>query len=90
MTSKILLVDDERLLRETVKLLLCRQGHTVVEANNGAEALGLFTQARFDLVLTATNIGVMLGASHSCGTRENEEACRWAHIPLYQPTLCLV
>ncbi|HEX4122024.1 MAG TPA: response regulator [Verrucomicrobiae bacterium] len=50
--KRILLVDDERTFRETVRRLLCHDDHIVVEANNGAEALGLFAQDRFDLVLT--------------------------------------
>jgi YesN/AraC family two-component response regulator len=31
---------------------LCHDEHTVIEANNGAEALRLFAQDRFDVVLT--------------------------------------
>ena len=50
--KRILLVDDEGLVRESVKGLLARDEHIVVEANNGAEAYGLFLQGRFDLVLT--------------------------------------
>jgi len=49
--KRILLVDDERLVRETIRLLLGQIGFTVVEANNGAEALGLFARGRFDLVV---------------------------------------
>ena len=76
----ILLVDDERLVRETVKLLLCRQGHTVVEANNGAEALGLFTQARFDLVLTDYEMPFLKG---------NELALRIRQSVPQQPILMM-
>jgi CheY-like chemotaxis protein len=50
--KRILLVEDERIVREMVKLLLSQDGFTVVEANNGAEALGLFVQGQFDLVMT--------------------------------------
>jgi CheY-like chemotaxis protein len=50
--KRILLVDDERVVRETVKGLLIRDEHIVVEANNGAEAYNFFTQSRFDLVVT--------------------------------------
>ena len=50
--KRILLVDDERLVRETIRLMLAHCGYIVVEANNGAEALGLFRQSRFDLVMT--------------------------------------
>jgi CheY-like chemotaxis protein len=50
--KRILLVDDERTLRESVRQLLRLDHHVVTEANNGAEALGLFAQNRFDVVLT--------------------------------------
>src|SRR5271168_5642791 len=50
--KRILLVDDEGAVRESVRTLLARDEHIVVEANNGAEAYGLFTQGRFDLVVT--------------------------------------
>ena len=49
--KRILLVDDERTFRETVRSLLDNDDHIVVEANNGAEALALFAKGRFDLVL---------------------------------------
>ena len=50
--KRILLVDDEGAVRESVRTLLARDEHIVVEANNGAEAYGLFAQGRFDLVVT--------------------------------------
>ena len=50
--KRILLVDDERAVRQTVRDLLSYDEHKVVEANNGAEALRLFAQEEFDLVLT--------------------------------------
>jgi CheY-like chemotaxis protein len=49
--KRILLVDDERSVRDMIRQLLRQDDHTVVEANNGAEALGLYAQDRFDVVL---------------------------------------
>jgi CheY-like chemotaxis protein len=46
------LVEDERSVRDTLRQLLRLDDHTVVEANNGAEALGIFAQDQFDVVLT--------------------------------------
>src|SRR5271169_3986695 len=48
----ILLVEDQRAVRESLRLLLVNDAHTVVEANNGAEAFTLFRKERFDLVVT--------------------------------------
>src|ERR1700722_1783248 len=50
--KRILLVDDERVMRESIKNVLTQDEHIVVEANNGAEAFSLFTKGCFDLVMT--------------------------------------
>ena len=49
--KRILLVEDERVMRETLRRLFAQDLHTVVEANNGAEALSLFRTGKFDLVV---------------------------------------
>jgi CheY-like chemotaxis protein len=49
---RILLVDDDKLAREAIKLLLGIDRHTVIEAKDGEEALYLFTGELFDLVIT--------------------------------------
>jgi CheY-like chemotaxis protein len=50
--KRILLVEDECTVRAAFRCLLASDRHTVVEANNGAEAFSLFTQGHFDLVMT--------------------------------------
>ena len=50
--KRILLVEDERAVREALRLLLSKDAHVVVEANNGAEAFALFVGSKFDLVMT--------------------------------------
>ncbi len=59
--KRILLVEDEGLVRELIGRLLAKDEHTVVEANNGAEAFSLFTKSQFDLVLTDFEIPFMKG-----------------------------
>ena len=49
--AKILVVDDEPNIREIVGLYLRREGHTVVEAVDGEEALELYRRHRPDLVV---------------------------------------
>jgi DNA-binding response OmpR family regulator len=53
-TERILLVEDERPVRVAVRRLLERFGYKVLEAGDGAEALGILDtfQQRIDLVLT--------------------------------------
>ncbi|MBA3423810.1 MAG: response regulator transcription factor [Rubrobacter sp.] len=49
--AKILVVDDEPNIREVVSLYLRREGHAVVPAADGEEALELYRQTRPDLVV---------------------------------------
>ena len=49
--AKILVVDDEPNIREVVELYLRRDGHTVVAAADGEEALRLYQQTEPDLVV---------------------------------------
>lgn len=57
----ILLVDDDPAVRESLKLLLSIDRHTVTEASSGHEALHLFTGAQFDLVILDYLMPDMLG-----------------------------
>lgn len=47
----ILLVDDDPAARESIKLLLNIDRHTVTEAASGREALELFKTSTYDLVI---------------------------------------
>ena len=49
---RILVVDDEPAVGDTVKMLLKIDGHEVETTNSSQEALGLFESGRFDLVFT--------------------------------------
>jgi CheY-like chemotaxis protein len=59
--KKILVVDDEPLVCETLKMLLTFDGHEVATASNGKEALALFEQKQFDLVITDYTMPEMKG-----------------------------
>jgi CheY-like chemotaxis protein len=50
--KRILVVDDEPFVCDAVKMMLAFDGHDVQTANSGREALELFNQSRFDLVIT--------------------------------------
>ena len=49
--AKVLIVDDEPNIREVVGLYLRRDGHTVVSATDGEEALGVFRESEPDIVV---------------------------------------
>ena len=76
--KRILLVDDELGLRGSFRLLLEIDDHIVTEADNGAEALDLFTKGQFDLVATDFEMPVMKG---------NELAVRIKKLAPKQPIL---
>lgn len=50
-TGRVLVVDDEPMVREVVIRYLERHGHDVVVAEDGSAALQLFEQGRFDCVV---------------------------------------
>jgi two-component system response regulator PilR (NtrC family) len=50
--EKILVVDDEKGLREVLSIMLKRAGYAVIEATDGEEAIGHINKEIFDLVIT--------------------------------------
>jgi two-component system response regulator PilR (NtrC family) len=50
--ARILVVDDERSMREMLAILLRREGHDVVVAENGRRAIEYLDQRPFDLVVS--------------------------------------
>src|SRR5208283_1724051 len=50
--SKILVVDDEQSLRDFLAILLKKEGHDVVTAVNGTDALKAIQAEIFDLVIS--------------------------------------
>jgi CheY-like chemotaxis protein len=61
--ARILIAEDEDGLRTLVARALAQDGHTVVTANDGAEALDVLTreQGAFDLLLTDIRMPIMDG-----------------------------
>lgn len=49
--ARILVVDDERAIRDTLKGILEDEGYDVTAAEDGAEALALFEKSPYDVVL---------------------------------------
>lgn len=59
--SRILVVDDERSMREFLKILLEKENHCVETAADGRAALKSLSDADFDLVITDIRMPVMGG-----------------------------
>src|SRR3972149_7483899 len=49
--ANILVIDDEKSIRNTLQEVLEYEGHKVDQATNGAEGLELFTNGDYDIVL---------------------------------------
>ena len=58
---KILVVDDEPMVCEAIRMLLSFDGHEVVPASSGSEALALFELGEFDVVITDYHMPKMKG-----------------------------
>jgi two-component system, OmpR family, response regulator RegX3 len=65
-TRRILLVEDEKAIREAVSAYLEREGYWVTSAADGQEALEQFNKSRFDLVVLDLMLPLVPG----------EEVCR--------------
>ncbi len=59
--NKILVVDDEQSMRDFLKILLIKDGHNVVTAKNGDQALSLLDKQAFDLVISDIRMPGMSG-----------------------------
>jgi two-component system response regulator PilR (NtrC family) len=59
--SRVLVVDDERSMRELLSIVLRRDGHEVLLAENGAAALDLLKRERVDILVTDIRMPLMSG-----------------------------
>ena len=59
--AKVLVVDDDSDLRETVCMILEMNGYSPAQAGNGAEGLSLFRKEGFDLVISDFHMPQMNG-----------------------------
>ncbi|HSP87834.1 MAG TPA: sigma-54 dependent transcriptional regulator [Ignavibacteriaceae bacterium] len=61
MLEKILVVDDEDIIRESLSFILKKEGYSVEEAANGKEAYDKLKENQFDLVISDLEMPVMKG-----------------------------
>ena len=82
---RILLAEDNLVNQKLASRLLENQGHVVVVAADGAQALNTLAKQSFDLVLMDAQMPVMDGFEATAAIRRLEEATR-AHIPIIAMT----
>ena len=59
--ARILVVDDQDVMRDSLAATLVREGHEVVAAVDGAAAVARLSSARFDLLITDLRMPRMTG-----------------------------
>jgi CheY-like chemotaxis protein len=87
-TETILLVEDEASVRRITRMLLERQGYTVIEAANGVEALQLWKQHREAVALLLTDLVMPSGVTGQQLARElraNKPALKVVFTSGYSP-----
>ena len=72
--TSILIVDDERHIRQIVRLALVKQAVRIEEADNGEDAVRLLTSQPFDLVLLDLDLPKLNGGEVLRRVRENPAA----------------
>lgn len=75
--NKILIVDDEKAIRDCLSEMLSFMGFDVAVASSGDEALTMFHFNSFDLVLTDLEMPDMDGWALAHHIKE-----KWPHIPV--------
>lgn len=71
MKTNILVVDDDKSIRNLIKVYLENEGYNIMEASNGEEALTKVNENNFDLVILDVMMPVLDGISTCMKIREN-------------------
>ncbi len=79
MAKKIMIVDDSKTVRQQINFALSHEGFEVIEAGNGAEAIGHTSSRLPDVVLMDLSMPVVDGWE---ATRRLKGDARTAHIPV--------
>lgn len=71
MNINILVVDDDKSIRNLIKVYLENEGYNILEASNGAEALVMVNENDFDLVILDVMMPILDGISACIKIRES-------------------
>ena len=81
----LLVAEDNSVNQKLIRCLLEKEGHTLVLAANGAEALAAFRRGRFDAILMDVQMPEMDGLEATARIRATEEGTG-RHIPIVAMT----
>src|SRR5437763_14872286 len=59
--ARILIADDQEMIRDSLAATLAREGHEIVAANDGPQALSRLAAGRFDLMICDLKMPRMTG-----------------------------
>jgi len=79
MIAKILVVDDNENLRESLKAILAEQGHTILEAADGAQAFTIAEQEMPHIIISDV---VMPGVYGTTAAKRLNDFYKTADIPI--------
>lgn len=85
--TRILIVDDDQLVSQTIELILTAQGYQVETAFDGPETLGILEQRSFDLVIIDYMMPVMTGDRLAIAIKARNPAQRVMMITAYEEAL---
>ncbi len=77
---KILLVEDDFVNQRVISKMLMEKGHVIYTANNGLEALDLFEQNKYDVILMDIQMPKMNGVETISRLKEKQDASN--HTPV--------
>ena len=87
-TYKILIADDNPINLDLATRLLNKKGHEVTTAENGKEAVDLFLQGSFDVILMDLEMPVIGGIEAARQIRAKEKALS-VETPAYTPIIAM-
>jgi two-component system sensor histidine kinase EvgS len=84
---RVLVVDDEPLVCDALKMMLAFEGYAVEVANSGKEALALFQKGRYDIIVTDYSMSLMRGDELALVIKAQDPAQRVVMITAYSEML---
>ncbi len=81
--ASILVVDDERSMREFLEILLRKEGHEVTTAPDAAAALELASKGELDLVITDLRLGRSSGLDVLAGIKQSSPGTEVVMVTAY-------
>ncbi len=83
---RILVAEDNKVNQIVVRRILEKNGHQVIIANNGQEALDKIVDGNFDIVLMDVQMPIMDGLQATAALREREKEEGLPHLPVISLT----